>query len=164
MVVTFTLISCVRGYLVYKDIWNLIVSETLNCEREAGSLHYRFINPRYLGFIYAYAVGLRKYGTTVGHISPVISCICTLFLRHGSTSVIEATVTEPQQYSRLTTGRSRISLPHTNLMVDCDILLFARELCLHAVKISGYTVNTCCVARYFHEEIIFTFSQGKRIS
>ena len=32
MVVTFTLISCLRGYLVYKDIWNLIVSETLNCE------------------------------------------------------------------------------------------------------------------------------------
>ena len=111
MVVTFTLISCVRGYLVYKDIWNLIVSETLNYEREAGSLHYRFINPRYLGFIYAYAVGLRKYGTTVGHIPPVISCICTLFLRHGS--VIEATVTDPQQYSK--------DLPQGGLEFPCHI-------------------------------------------
>ena len=111
MVVTFTLISCVRGYLVYKDIWNLIVSETLNYEREAGSLHYRFINTRYLGFIYVYAVGLRKYGITVGHIPLVISCICTLFLRHGS--VIEATVTDPQQYSK--------DLPQGGLEFPCHI-------------------------------------------
>ena len=61
---TFTLIRCVRGSL-YGDIWNLVrsvcVSETLNCEREVK-------NPQNI-----YAVGLRKYGTTVGHILHVIS-------------------------------------------------------------------------------------------
>ena len=72
---TFTLISCVQGSL-YGDIWNLVrsvcVGETLNCECEVK-------NPLNL-----YVVGLRKYGTTVGHVPRVISCICTLFLiRHG---------------------------------------------------------------------------------
>ena len=67
---TFTLIRCVRGSL-YGDIWSLVrsvrVGETLNCKREVK-------NPQHL-----YAVGLRKYGTTVGHVLHIISCICTLF-------------------------------------------------------------------------------------
>ena len=50
----------------------VMVGETLNCEREVK-------NSQNL-----YAVGLRKYDTTVGHVLRVISCICTLFLiRHG---------------------------------------------------------------------------------
>ena len=32
--ITFTLTSCVRGYHVYKDIWNPPVGETVDCERE----------------------------------------------------------------------------------------------------------------------------------
>ena len=59
LVATFTLIRCVRGSL-YGDTWNLVqsvrVGETLNCE-------YEVKNPQDL-----YVVGLRKYGTTVGHI------------------------------------------------------------------------------------------------
>ena len=52
--------------------WFVTVGETLNCEREVK-------NSQNL-----YAVGLRKYDTTVGHVLRVISCICTLFLiRHG---------------------------------------------------------------------------------
>ena len=48
------------------------VGETLNCEREVKSSQN------------LYAVGLRKYDTTAGHVLRVISCICTLFLiRHG---------------------------------------------------------------------------------
>ena len=67
---TFTLIKCVRGSL-YGDIWNLAqlvhVGETLNFECEVK-------NPQNL-----YAVSLRKYDTTVGHVLRVISCICMLF-------------------------------------------------------------------------------------
>ena len=51
----------------YKDIWNpirSIVSETLNCKREVK-------NPQD-----HYAVGLWEYGTTIGHVLRVISCIC----------------------------------------------------------------------------------------
>ena len=54
----------------YKDIWNPVQSffgETLNCEREVN-------NPQDL-----YVVRLWKYGTTIGHVLRVISCICTLF-------------------------------------------------------------------------------------
>ena len=64
----------------------MVVGETLNCEHEVK-------NPQDL-----YVVGLWKYGTTVGHVLCVISCICTLFLiRHGG--AIEPTLTGPQQYS-----------------------------------------------------------------
>ena len=48
------------------------VKPGLNCEREVK-------NSQNL-----YAVGLRKYDTTVGHVLRVISCISTLFsIRHG---------------------------------------------------------------------------------
>ena len=54
----------------YKDIWNpvrSVVGEILNCKREVK-------NPQDL-----YVVSLWKYGTTIGHVLSVISCICTLF-------------------------------------------------------------------------------------
>ena len=86
MVVTFTLVSCVRGYHIYNNVWIPVVGETVNCEREDR-------NPQD-----PYAVGLKKDGTTVGHVPRTISCICTLFLRRGG--VIEATVTGPRQYSQ----------------------------------------------------------------
>ena len=47
------------------------VGETLNCECEVK-------NPQNL-----YAVSLRKYDTTVGHVLCVISCICTLFFNNA---------------------------------------------------------------------------------
>ena len=56
---TFTYTTCVWGSL-YGDIWNFVgsvhVGETLNCKCEVK-------NPQNL-----YAVGLRKYGTMVGHV------------------------------------------------------------------------------------------------
>ena len=35
--VTFILDSCVRGYHVYKDLWNVTPGETLTCIRERGN-------------------------------------------------------------------------------------------------------------------------------
>ena len=70
LVATFTFIRYFRGSL-YGETWNLVrsvhVGETLNCEREVK-------NPQNI-----YAVSLRKYDTTAGHVLRVISCICTLF-------------------------------------------------------------------------------------
>ena len=113
----FTLISCVRGSL-YGDIWNLVwsvcVGETLNCEREVK-------NPQNL-----YAVGLKKYGTTVGHILRVISRSCTLFFnkawwshRSTLTGCTAATVLIPKTCHREVQADC----------IDCDIL-FGEELCL----------------------------------
>ena len=31
--------SVVRGFHVYKDVWNPVVGETLICEKEFGNLH-----------------------------------------------------------------------------------------------------------------------------
>ena len=67
MTVTFTLISCIQGYHVYKDIWDPVFGEMLNCKLEDR-------NPQA-----PYTVGVKKVGTTVGHVPCVISCICTLF-------------------------------------------------------------------------------------
>ena len=51
------------------DIWNPVrsVVGASNCEREVK-------NPQDL-----YVVSLWKYGTTIGYVLSVISCICTLF-------------------------------------------------------------------------------------
>ena len=50
------------------------VKPGLNCEREREVKNSQNL----------YAVGLRKYDTTVGRALRVISCICTLFLiRHA---------------------------------------------------------------------------------
>ena len=74
MAATFTLVSCIRGYHVYKDIWDPGLGESVRCEREDR-------NPQD-----PYAVGLKKddsHDTTVGHVPRTISCICMLFLRRG---------------------------------------------------------------------------------
>jgi len=34
MAATFTLVSRIRGYHVYKDIWNLSLGESVRCERK----------------------------------------------------------------------------------------------------------------------------------
>ena len=73
LVVNFILISGAEDHY-YKDIWNPVpwsVEPVLNYKREVR-------NPQGL-----YAVGSRKYGTTLAHVLLVISCIYTLFLiRH----------------------------------------------------------------------------------
>ena len=53
---TFTFVSCIRGYHVYKDIWIPFVSEIVNCQCEARNPEDPF------------AVGLKKDGATVGHV------------------------------------------------------------------------------------------------
>jgi len=85
MTVAFTLNSCIRGYHVYKDIWDPPISEIVVCQRKNR-------NPRD-----PYMVALWKDSITVGHVPHMISCICMLFLRHGG--VIRSTVTGPRRYS-----------------------------------------------------------------
>ena len=68
---TFTFIRFVRESLYRLRYLKSVVcvgeTLTLNCEHEVKNSQ----NP--------YAVGLREYDTTVGHVLRVISCICTLF-------------------------------------------------------------------------------------
>ena len=76
---TFTLESCIRGYHMYKDIWNAMIGEELECARESEIPADQ------------YAVVMKKDNETVGHVSRTMSWICALFLEHNG--VILCTVT-----------------------------------------------------------------------
>ena len=77
--------AMVRGYHIYKDIWEATLGENLECQRESGNIHN--IN----------AVAVLKSGLVVGHIPKRISFICSLFLRHGGS--IHCIVSGAKRYS-----------------------------------------------------------------
>lgn len=60
--------SCVRGYHVYKDVWEASVGKDLSCHRESGNSADPF------------AVAVVKNGVTVGHVPQRISSVSSLFL------------------------------------------------------------------------------------
>ncbi len=80
---TFTVESCVRGYHMYKDIWDATVGEELECARESD-------NPAD-----SYAVAMKKSNETVGHVLRTMSWLCALFLERDS--VILCTITGPKR-------------------------------------------------------------------
>ena len=96
---------CIRGYHVYKDIWDAAVGEELLCEREPLNAQDR------------YAVAVKRGGIIVGHLPRKISRLCSLFLRRGG--VILCTVTGGRRYSE--------DLAQGGLEIPCT-LLFKHEL------------------------------------
>lgn len=84
--IMFQIEGMVRGYHYYKDIWEVVIGEELECEREHGNIHD----------LYAVAVK-QKSGVTVGHLPKKISSVCSLFLRRGG--LIWCTVRGSRQYS-----------------------------------------------------------------
>ena len=93
--------SVVRGYHVYKDIWEASEDELLPCRRETANRYDPF------------AVAVTKNDTIVGHVPRRISAICSMFLRRNGT--IMCRVTGNRQYSR--------DLPQGGLEIPC-ILIF----------------------------------------
>ena len=96
---TFTLKSCVRGYHVYKDIWDATIGEELECARESENPADR------------YAVAMKKDNETVGHVPRTMSRFCALFLEHNGG--ILCTVTGPRRRS--------VDLPQGGLEVPCTL-------------------------------------------
>ena len=92
--------SCVRGFHVYKDVWNPSLQETLSCSREPGNVH----DP------YAVAV---KTGPSVivGHVPRTLSTLCSIFILQGGT--ITCQVTGERRYSH--------DLPHGGLELPCRL-------------------------------------------
>ena len=64
---TFSVEAMIRGYHVYKDIWNAVVNEELQCQREPFNSSDSF------------AVAVVRGGTIVGHVPRKISSVCSLF-------------------------------------------------------------------------------------
>ena len=96
---TFTVESCVRGYHVYKDIWNATTGEELECARESDNPADR------------YAVAMKKGNETIGHVLRTMSRICALFLERNG--VILCTVTGPRRHSA--------DLPQGGVEVPCTL-------------------------------------------
>ena len=92
-----------RGYHVYKDIWEANVGEELECVKERRNEKDR------------YAVAVVKNDTIIGHLPRKISKVCSLFLRRGGNICC------------IVTGRRRFSadLPQGGLEIPCTLMFKA---------------------------------------
>lgn len=102
---------CVRGYHVYKDIWEAAIGEELLCERETRNTKDR------------YAVAVKKDGTVVGHVPRKISHLCSIFLRRGN---IVCCVPGRRRYSA--------DLPQGGLEVPCVLRFTGQSMDVQKLK------------------------------
>ncbi len=118
---TFTVEAMVRGYHVYRAVWDASSEEELLCERELGNPH----NP--------YAVAIARAGVTVGHVPRKISSVCSLFLRRGGS--IRCQVTGSRRFSQ--------DLPQGGLEIPCELIFegSAKEV-RKAEKLVRATLNS----------------------
>ena len=108
----FSIESCVRGYHVYKDIWEASIGEELPCKRENGNRADPF------------AVAVVKNRVTVGHIPRKISSVCSLFLRRNG--VISVCTTEKRRFSE--------DLPQGGLEIPCILSFEGASMEIQKVK------------------------------
>ena len=85
--VTFILDSCVRGYHVYKDLWNATPGETLTCIREWGNRNDVF------------AVAAKSNANIVGH-SYTLAHFMYLYVFIRREGVLNCLITGLGRYSR----------------------------------------------------------------
>lgn len=91
---------CMRGYYVYKEVWQSNTDDILSCRREATNLH----DP--------YAVCMmHRSGIVVGHVPRTISAVCSMFIRQGGS--ISCQVTGNRRYSA--------GLPQGGLELPCHL-------------------------------------------
>ena len=69
--------SAIRGYHVYKEVWDAAIGEELLRRREAG-------NPNDL---YAVSVVQGTDNTTVGHVPVYLQCVHCFFIKEESFNV-----------------------------------------------------------------------------
>ena len=110
---SFIISSAVRGFHVYKAIWENPAPEELGCRREVGSSH----DPLSVAVIKQ----IHEEDTIIGHIPRRISALCNAFIRRGGT--IQCTVDGSRRYSA--------DLPQGGLEVPCKLLfqISTEELC-----------------------------------
>ncbi len=83
---SFSFASVVRGYHIYKDIWEAPIGETLPCKCERSNRHDPF------------AVSITNHDAAiVGHVPRRISPACSMFLRRSGT--IKSRIIGARQYS-----------------------------------------------------------------
>ena len=82
---SFSVPSMVRGYHIYKDLWDASIGEEMSCQRKAEN----YTDP--------FAVAVMKDDNIVGHVPRKISTVCSLFLCRGG--LIACRVTGRRCYS-----------------------------------------------------------------
>lgn len=92
--------TIVRGYHVYRAVWEAVIGQVLPCQHERSNTH----NP--------YAVAVVDRGVIVGHVPRSISSVCYLFLVRKGT--ISCEVTGSRQYST--------DLPQGGLEIPCKLV------------------------------------------
>ena len=110
--VIFILDSCVRGYHVYKDLWNATPGDTLTCTRERGNRNNVF------------AVAVQSDGNIVGHVPRHVSCICTLFICRGG--VLNCLITGSRRYSR--------DLSQGGMEIPCQYIFFWKRNLIEKIR------------------------------
>ena len=125
--------SCIRGFHVYKAVWNPTLGEELVCEKEFCNI----CDP--------YAVAFQRLATstsfeTVGHVPHHIFAMCYFFINRGGN--ITCQVTGSRRYSAdLVHGGLEIPYLYTFSGSIKDVQKI-RNLISHCVK------PTYCVFRY----------------
>ena len=109
---SFCVNSMVRGYHVYKDVWQAMDGEILSCMRETSNGHDPF------------AVAVLKDDTIVGHVPRSLSAICSLFLRKGGS--ITCLINGSRRYSS--------DLPQGGLEVPCVLTFCGEDVLIQKVK------------------------------
>ena len=94
-------VSCVRGYHVYKQIWQASIGEELECRRQISNVVDR------------YAVCTMKDDEIVGHLPQKISRLCSLFLCRGGS--IRCQITGNRRHS--------VDLPQGGLELPCILIM-----------------------------------------
>ena len=89
---THEVVSCVRGYHIYSDIWTPNVGDLLPYEQEGG-------NPNDV-----YAVAIKNGANVIGHVPRKLSVAFSLFLNFGGTINCEITDSHCRYSSDLPQG------------------------------------------------------------
>ena len=106
--------SVVRGFHIYKDVWNPVLGDTPVCQQEYGNIH----DP------YAVSVACHEDNTAVGHVPRRISSLCYLFLRRNGT--ITCQLTGRRQHS--------VDLPQEDLEVPCTLTFVGPSMEIKKVR------------------------------
>ncbi len=112
-IVSYVLNSMVRGYHVYKDIWNSQIDEILQCARERHNVRNQF------------AVAVKKGTNIVGHLPRSISTASYVFLGKPQSSITCRVVGE-RRYSR--------DLPQGGLEIPCQLEFKGEEYTVNKLK------------------------------
>ena len=108
----YTVKTIVRGYHVYRAVWEAAVGQVLPCQQERSNTH----DP--------YAVAVVDRGVIVGHVPRGISSVCYLFINRKGTITCE--VTGAKQYTT--------DLPQGGLEIPCKLMFYGEARLINKVE------------------------------